>query len=100
MLERKGYVVDVVNDGIEACAAMKRERPKASSYSLILMDVQMPGMDGIEAARWIRNNGYSLPIIALTAKAFMEDEKACLEAGMNDFMTSYDCCLSLEFDAR
>ena len=76
MLERKGYVVDVVSDGIEACAAMKRERPGASSYSLILMDVQMPGTDGIEATRWIRNNGYSLPIIALTAKAFMEDEKA------------------------
>ena len=97
MLERKGYVVDVANDGIEACAAMKREGPKASSYSLILMDVQMPGMDGIEAARWIRNNGYSLPIIALTAKAFMEDEKACLEAGMNDFMTkpvNYDALLS------
>ena len=97
MLERKGYVVDVVSDGIEACAAMKRERPGASSYSLILMDVQMPGMDGIEATRWIRNNGYSLPIIALTAKAFMEDEKACLEAGMNDFMTkpvNYDALLS------
>lgn len=97
MLERKGYEVDVVNDGIEACAAMKRKGPGASAYGLILMDVQMPGMDGIEATRWIRNNGYSLPIIALTAKAFMEDEKACLEAGMNDFMTkpvNYDALLS------
>ena len=84
MLERKGYVVDVSNDGIEACAAVKRAGPGASPFCLILMDVQMPGMDGIEAARWIRNNGYSLPIIALTAKAFMEDEKACLDAGMND----------------
>lgn len=84
MLERKGYEVDVANDGIEACAAVKRAGPGASPYCLILMDVQMPGMDGIEAARWIRNNGYSLPIIALTAKAFMEDEKACLDAGMND----------------
>jgi DNA-binding response OmpR family regulator len=76
---------------------MKRKGPGASAYGLILMDVQMPGMDGIEATRWIRNNGYSLPIIALTAKAFMEDEKACLEAGMNDFMTkpvNYDALLS------
>jgi len=54
---------------------------------LILMDVQMPGMDGTEATRWIRNNGYDMPIIALTAKAFTEDEKKCLDAGMNDFMT-------------
>lgn len=97
MLERKGYQVDVVSDGIEACAAVKRKGLGASAYGLILMDVQMPGMDGIEATRWIRNNGYSLPIIALTAKAFMEDEKACLEAGMNDFMTkpvNYDALLS------
>ena len=97
MLERKGYEIDVVNDGIEACAAVKRADSGATPYCLILMDVQMPGMDGIEAARWIRNNGYSLPIIALTAKAFMEDEKACLDAGMNDFMTkpvNYDALSS------
>lgn len=87
MLERQGYVVDVANDGIEACAAVKGNAPEDTPYCLILMDVQMPGMDGIEATRWIRNNGHSLPIVALTAKAFMEDEKACLEAGMNDFMT-------------
>ncbi|NCF45731.1 MAG: response regulator, partial [Proteobacteria bacterium] len=86
MLERHGYVVDVVDDGIEACAAMKRKGQGSTAYGLILMDVQMPGMDGLEATRWIRNNGYSQPIIALTAKAFMEDEKACLQAGMNDFM--------------
>ena len=86
MLERHGYEVDVVDDGIEACAAMKRKGQGSTAYGLILMDVQMPGMDGLEATRWIRNNGYSQPIIALTAKAFMEDEKACLEAGMNDFM--------------
>ena len=97
MLERKGYEVDVANDGVEACAAVKRAGSGASPYCLILMDVQMPGMDGIEATRWIRNNRYSLPIIALTAKAFMEDEKACLDAGMNDFMTkpvNYDALLS------
>lgn len=87
MLERQGYVVDVANDGIEACAAVKGNAPEDTPYCLILMDVQMPGMDGIEATRWTRNNGHSLPIVALTAKAFMEDEKACLEAGMNDFMT-------------
>lgn len=87
MLERKGYEVDVAADGMEACAAVKKSGRGDQAYGLILMDVQMPGMDGIEATRWIRNNDYNQPIIALTAKAFMEDEKACLDAGMNDFMT-------------
>ncbi|MBL6814528.1 MAG: response regulator [Pseudomonadales bacterium] len=87
MLERRGYAVDVANDGIAACAAMKKKGQGSAAYGLVLMDVQMPGMDGIEATRWIRNNGFKQPIIALTAKAFAEDERACLDAGMNDFMT-------------
>jgi PAS domain S-box-containing protein len=87
MLERRGYDVDLANDGIAACAAMKKKGHGSAAYGLILMDVQMPGMDGIEATRWIRNNGFRQPIIALTAKAFAEDERACKDAGMNDFMT-------------
>lgn len=87
MLERNGFEVDVANNGTEACAWVKKKGHGDSAYGLILMDVQMPGMDGTEAARWIRNNGFDMPIIALTAKAFIEDEKNCLEAGMNDFMT-------------
>ena len=87
MLERRGYDVDVANDGIAACAAMKKKGQGSAAYGLVLMDVQMPGMDGIEATRWIRNNGFRQPIIALTAKAFAEDERACKDAGMNDFMT-------------
>ena len=87
MLERNGFEVDVANSGTEACAWVKKKGRGDSAYGLILMDVQMPGMDGTEATRWIRNNGYDMPIIALTAKAFTEDEKNCLDAGMNDFMT-------------
>ncbi len=87
MLERNGFKVDVANTGTEACAAVQKKGQGSSSYGLILMDVQMPGMDGIEATRWIRNHGYDTPIVALTAKAFGEDEKACLDAGMNEFMT-------------
>ena len=87
ILERCGYTVDVANDGIEACTALRKKGQGSNAYGLILMDVQMPGMDGIEATRWIRNHGFTQPIIALTAKAFFEDEKACLAAGMDDFMT-------------
>ena len=97
MLERNGFQVDVANTGAEACAAVQKKGQGNGAYGLILMDVQMPGMDGIEATRWIRNHGYDTPIVALTAKAFIEDEKACLEAGMNEFMTKpvqYETLLS------
>lgn len=87
MLERNGFEVDVASNGVEACAFVKKKGGGDGAYGLILMDVQMPGMDGMEATRWIRNEGYDVPILALTAKAFVEDEKNCLDAGMNDFMT-------------
>jgi len=77
--------VDVVSNGNEALEALKRH-----SYSLVLMDCQMPGLDGYETARRIRAQGYSrsdLPIIALTAHAFDEDRNRCIEAGMNDFIS-------------
>jgi CheY-like chemotaxis protein len=58
-------------------------------YDLILMDVQMPGIDGLEATQRIRrmSNGHQVPILAVTASAFTEDRERCLEAGMNDFLT-------------
>lgn len=73
-------------DGIQALNEYKRISP-----DLIFMDVQMPGMDGIEVTREIRehekSNGKYVPIIALTAGALKEDEEECLEAGMTDFLT-------------
>ncbi len=83
MLEGIGCAADVAADGVEAvnCA---RER----NYDLILMDMQMPRLDGLEATRVIRRlPGYrDTPIIALTANAFAEDRQRCLDAGMSDYL--------------
>ena len=83
MLEGIGCAADVAADGVEAvdCA---QER----NYDLILMDMQMPRLDGLEATRAIRRlPGYrDIPIIALTANAFAEDRQSCLDAGMSDYL--------------
>ncbi|MBS0357328.1 MAG: CHASE domain-containing protein [Proteobacteria bacterium] len=75
--------VDVATNGLEAV-----EMAAQQSYDLILMDVQMPQLDGLEATRRIRAQpqGNSIPIIAMTANAFAEDRAHCLEAGMDDFI--------------
>ena len=86
-LERRGYTVEVVDSGLAACELITKERPLQDQFGLVFMDVQMPGMDGLEATRWIRRQKFQQPIIALTAKAYQEDERACLEAGMDDFLT-------------
>ena len=80
-----GLKVDVASNGNEVLQALEQR-----SYSLILMDCQMPELDGIDAARLIRDKGYSktdLPIIALTAHVFDEDRNRCIDAGMNDFLS-------------
>jgi PAS domain S-box-containing protein len=83
LLEGSGLVVDTAEDGIEAV-----DRATANDYAVILMDVQMPNRDGLQATRQIR----ALPghrdtaILAMTANAFAEDKSACLAAGMNDFL--------------
>jgi CheY-like chemotaxis protein len=86
MLKRLGYRADVAGNGREVIAALE-QRP----YDIILMDVQMPEMDGMEATRFIRANhpgGHPAPwIIALTANAMEGDQQACAEAGMNDYLS-------------
>jgi signal transduction histidine kinase/CheY-like chemotaxis protein len=83
MLERRGCRVDMAEGGAEAI-----RMAGAGSYRLILMDCQMPEMDGIEAARCIRANlgARTPPVVAVTARALEQDRLECLAAGMNDYL--------------
>ena len=74
--------VDVANDGKEALEKILMHG--STYYDIILMDIQMPIMDGYEATKEIRKLGYSMPIIAMTANAFDDDKKQALKIGMND----------------
>jgi CheY-like chemotaxis protein len=82
LLEREGCIVDRVSSGDEALVATA-----SCVYDLILMDLRMPGLDGRQTTEALRARGCRAPIVALTADAFEEDRRACLEAGMDDFLT-------------
>jgi two-component system sensor histidine kinase/response regulator len=85
ILTGAGYRVDLANDGREAIEAAARQ-----AYDLVLMDVQMPMVDGLQAAREIRRMAGAAgrtPIVALTANAMLGDREACLAAGMNDYVS-------------
>jgi two-component system sensor histidine kinase/response regulator len=86
-LEKLGYHADVVVNGLEAIRALQ-----SRAYDLVLMDVQMPEMDGMEATRKIRDPESGVinprtPIVALTAHAMVGDKQDCLDAGMDDYLT-------------
>jgi two-component system, sensor histidine kinase and response regulator len=84
LLERDGAQVSVASDGSEALAALRRER-----FDCVLMDLQMPVMDGLEATRRIRADALlrDTVVIAMTANASVEDRARCLAAGMDEFVT-------------
>jgi signal transduction histidine kinase/BarA-like signal transduction histidine kinase len=87
ILEKEGYSIEVANDGEEVLEELKKEH-----FDIVLMDVQMPKMDGIEATQAIRkskDNTFNpeIPIIAVTAHAFEENTEKCLKAGMNSCVT-------------
>jgi CheY-like chemotaxis protein len=85
LLTKAGYRLDVVNNGKDAVEAFTSDPEK---YNLIFMDVNMPEMDGREAAQLIRSRGFTrVPIIAMTAHALREDREKCLHAGMNDYIS-------------
>ena len=83
LLHSVGLTVDVAGNGVEAV-----QRAHSLAYDLILMDMQMPEMDGLEATRRIRalSQGGDMPILAMTANAYSDDRAACLAAGMDDFV--------------
>ncbi len=79
LMKAVGMSVDLADNGIQALAMIAKKH-----YDLILMDIQMPGMDGLTATAHLRNDGCTTPIVAMTANAFGEDRQRCLDAGMND----------------
>ena len=84
LLSETGLLIDTADNGLQAV-----EKAQAKSYDLILMDMQMPKMDGVTATRQIRQipGRQTVPIIAMTANAFSEDRARCMDAGMNDFLS-------------
>ena len=85
IMQRLGYRIDVAGNGMEVIAALRRHR-----YDVVLMDVRMPGMDGIEATQRIFrewHEGQRPRIIALTAGVMPEERQACLDAGCNEFLS-------------
>ena len=82
VLKKMGLDVDVAGNGLEGIELYKK-----NNYDIILMDMQMPEMDGLEAARRIRLENEKIPIIALTANVTIEDNELCKKAGMNAFLT-------------
>jgi CheY-like chemotaxis protein len=86
IIDKAGYDFTIVGDGMEALDALAADR-----YDLVLMDMQMPNLDGLATTARIRereagSGDRHLPIVALTANAFEEDRRRCLQAGMDDFL--------------
>jgi CheY-like chemotaxis protein len=85
LLQQMGYRADLASNGIEAVESVERQ-----AYDVVLMDVQMPELDGLDATRRIRALGPAhdgLRIVAMTANAMQGDQEMCMEAGMDDYLT-------------
>jgi CheY-like chemotaxis protein len=103
ILSRAGADVVVAVNGADACAAAWTAQSEGKPFDLVLMDMQMPVMDGYKACRALREKGYEGSIIAVTANALAMDREKCLEAGCDDYvskpvdrghlLTAVSCCL-------
>lgn len=84
LLEKATYQVEWVKNGKEA---LDKLIPGSSDFSLVLMDIQMPIINGYEVSLTLRENGIQIPIVAMTANAFCDEKTKSIEAGMNDCLT-------------
>ena len=87
LLRRAGLLVEVAANGRIAVERLHPERRAEDPFDLVLMDMQMPELDGYEATRQLRQTGLRTPIVALTAHATVHDRQVCLDAGCDDYLT-------------
>jgi CheY-like chemotaxis protein len=87
LLAKAGLNVDVAEDGEKACRLAAESQEQGKPYDLILMDMQMPRVDGYEATGRLRREGWTGPIIALTAHAMSGDRERCLDVGCTDYLS-------------
>jgi len=86
LLRKMNVEVNVASDGRMGCDMAVKSRDEGKPYALILMDIQMPGMNGYEATRWLRQHDWPGHIVALTAHAMVGDREKCLAAGCDDYI--------------
>jgi CheY-like chemotaxis protein len=87
LLKRMNLEVDLAGDGRAVCAMAEKSQAEGRPYDLIFMDIQMPEMNGYEATRRLRQQGWQGPIVALTAHAMVGDREKCLAAGCDDYLS-------------